>query len=97
MLALGLAFITQSRGVAIGLVCGAAATLAIGPDRLRRTLFALAALAGVAIFSGKLLSPYHAFQDGRAVTDSVVHDASTALVVLELARPSLRPLRGTAR
>jgi hypothetical protein len=82
VLSLGLAFITQSRGVAIGLVCGAAVFLAIGPDRLRRTLLALAAGAGLAIFSGSLLSPYHAFQDGRVVTDSVVHDASTALVVL---------------
>ncbi|HEY7121932.1 MAG TPA: O-antigen ligase family protein, partial [Solirubrobacterales bacterium] len=82
VLSLGLAFITQSRGVAIGLVCGAAATLIIGPDRLRRTLFALAAAAGVAIFSGPLLDPYHAFQNGQAVTDSVVHNASTALLVL---------------
>jgi hypothetical protein len=82
VLSLGLAFLTQSRGVAIGLVLGAAATLAIGPDRLRRTLFALAAAAGVAIFSGPLLDPYHAFQDGQAVTDSVVHNASTALLVL---------------
>jgi hypothetical protein len=81
-LALGLAFLTQSRGVAVGLACGAAAFLVIGPDRLRRTLFALAAAAGVAIFSGSLLSPYHAFQDGEVVTDSLVHDASTALVVL---------------
>jgi len=81
-LALGLAFLTQSRGVAVGLVCGAVAFLVIGPDRLRRTLFALAAAAGVAIFSGSLLSPYHAFQDGEVVTDSLVHDASTALVVL---------------
>jgi hypothetical protein len=84
-LALGLVFLTQSRGVAIGLVCGAAAFLAIGPDRLRRTLFALAAAAGVAIFSGPLLDPYHAFQDGQAVTDSVVNDASTALLVLTFA------------
>jgi len=82
VLCLGLAFITQSRGVAIGLVFGAAATLAIGPDRLRRILFALAAFAGVAIFSSKLLDPYHAFQNSQAVTDSVVHNASTALVVL---------------
>ncbi len=82
VLSLGLVFITQSRGVAIGLVFGAAATLAIGPDRLRRTLFALAALAGVAIFSGPLLDPYHAFQNSQAVTDSVVHNASTALLVL---------------
>jgi O-Antigen ligase len=81
-LALGLAFLTQSRGVAVGLACGAAAFLVIGPDRLRRTLFALAAAGGVAIFSGSLLSPYHAFQDGEIVTDSLVHDASTALIVL---------------
>jgi O-Antigen ligase len=84
-LSLGLAFITQSRGVAIGLVCGAIVTLVIGPDRLRRTLFALAAGAGVAIFSAPLLDPYHAFQDGQAVTDSVVHNASTALLVLTFA------------
>ena len=84
-LALGLAFLTQSRGVAIGLVCGAAATLAIGPDRLRRILFALAAGAGVAIFSGPLLNPYHAFQDGQVVTDSLVHDASSALLLLTFA------------
>jgi O-Antigen ligase len=85
VLSLGLAFLTQSRGVAIGLVLGAAVFLAIGPDRLRRTLLALAAFAGVAIFSGPMLDPYHAFQDGQAVTDSVVHNASTALVVLTLA------------
>jgi hypothetical protein len=83
-LSLGLAFLTQSRGVAIGLVCGAAATLAIGPDRLRRTLFALAAAAGVAIFSSPMLHPYHAFQNGEAVTDSVVNDASVALLVLTI-------------
>ena len=85
VLSLGLAFITQSRGVAIGLVCGAAVFLAIGPDRLRRTLFALAAAGGVAIFSASLLDPYHAFQDGQAVTDSVVDNASTALLVLTFA------------
>jgi hypothetical protein len=84
-LSLGLAFITQSRGVVIGLAFGAAATLIIGPDRLRRTLFALAAAAGVAIFSGPMLDPYHAFQDGQPVTDSVVHHASTALLVMTFA------------
>jgi O-Antigen ligase len=68
--------------VAVGLACGAVVFLLIGPDRLRRTLFALAAAGGVAIFSGSLLSPYHAFQDGEIVTDSLVHDASTALIVL---------------
>jgi hypothetical protein len=84
VLSLGLVFITQSRGVVIGLVCGAVVTLVIGPDRLRRILFALAAAAGVAIFSGPLLDPYHAFQNGQAVTDSVVHNASTALLVLSI-------------
>jgi len=83
-LSLGLAFLTQSRGVAIGLVCGAAVTLAIGPDRLRRTIFALAAAGGVAIFSGPMLHPYHAFQNGEVLTDSVVNDASVALLVLTI-------------
>ena len=85
VLSLGLAFLTQSRGVAIGLVCGAAVFLAIGPDRLRRTLFALAAAAGVAIFSSPLLDPYHAFQNGEVLTDSVVQNASNALLVLTFA------------
>jgi hypothetical protein len=84
VLSLGLAFLTQSRGVAIGLVCGAAVFLAIGPDRLRRILFALAAAAGVAIFSSPLLDPYHAFQNGEVLTDSVVRDASRALLFLTL-------------
>ncbi len=85
VLSLGLAFLTQSRGVAIGLVCGAAVFLIIGPDRLRRILFGLAAAAGVAIFSGPLLDPYHAFQDGQVLTDSVVDNASSALLVLTFA------------
>jgi O-antigen ligase len=84
-LSLGLAFLTQSRGVAIGLVCGAIVFLAIGPDRLRRILFALAAAAGVAIFSSPLLSPYDAFKDGQPVTNSVVDDASHALLLLTVA------------
>lgn len=84
-LSLGLAFLTQSRGVLIGLACGAIVFLAIGPDRLRRTLFGLAAAAGVAIVSSPLLSPYDAFKDGQAVTNSVVDDASRALLMLTLA------------
>jgi O-antigen ligase len=84
-LSLGLAFLTQSRGVAIGLVCGAIVFLAIGPDRLRRILFGLAAAAGVAIFSSPILSPYHAFQNGEAVSNSVVDDASNALLLLTFA------------
>jgi hypothetical protein len=39
----------------------------------------------VAIFSSPMLDPYHAFQNGEAVTDSVVNDASNALLVLTVA------------
>jgi hypothetical protein len=84
VLSLGLAFLTQSRGVLVGLICGAAVFLAVGPDRLRRIMLALAAAGAVAIFSSPLLSPYHAFQDGQPVTGSVVDDASTALLLLTL-------------
>jgi O-antigen ligase len=76
---------TQSRGVAIGLTLGAIVFLAIGPDRLRRAWFGLAAIAAVAIASEGLLTPYRAFQDGLAVTDSQVDDASMALTLLLIA------------
>jgi O-antigen ligase/polysaccharide polymerase Wzy-like membrane protein len=84
VLSLGLAFLTQSRGVMIGLCAGAVVFLAIGPDRLRRAWAALAAAGGVAIASGPLLAPYHAFQDGEPVTGSVVDEATTALTLLTL-------------
>ncbi len=85
VLALGLAFLTQSRGVVIGLVLGGLVSLAIGPDRIRRAWAAIAALGAVAIASGSLLAPYHAFQDGGNPTDSDVHQAAVALTVLALA------------
>ena len=59
--ALGLAFLTQSRGVLLGFCCGAAVALALGPDRLRRAWLAILAVAAVAIASGRLLAPYDAF------------------------------------
>ena len=62
-LSLSLAFLTQSRGVVIGLVLGGVVSLAIGPDRLRRAWLAIAAVAAVAVFSSGLLAPYDAFID----------------------------------
>ena len=59
MLLIGLAFLTQSRGMLIGLVCGGAVSLAIGPDRLRRAWLALRLVAAIALGSGALLAPYH--------------------------------------
>ena len=85
VLLLGLAFLTQSRGVVIGLCLGGVVSLAIGPDRVRRVWLALAAATGIAIASGSLLVPYHAFQDGQIVTSSQVEDAAEALTLVCLA------------
>jgi O-antigen ligase len=78
VLCLGLAFVTQSRGVALGLVCGGAVALALGPDRVRRAWLALFALGVVAIVSGPLLEPYDAFTAGQgpANADAISHAAS---------------------
>ena len=85
VLVLGLAFLTQSRGVLIALCVGGVVSLAIGPDRIRRVWLALAAAAGIGIASGSLLVPYHAFQDGQTVTSSQVEDAAEALTLVCLA------------
>ncbi len=84
VLVLGLAFLTQSRGVLIAICVGGIVSLAIGPDRVRRAWLALAAGGGIALASGTLLDPYHAFQDGEAVTNGQVEDAATALTVVTL-------------
>jgi O-antigen ligase len=69
-LALGLAFLTQSRGVWLGLAAGAVVMLSLGPDRVRRAWLALLALGGIGAVSGPLLAPYHAFDGGRGVVSS---------------------------
>jgi hypothetical protein len=80
---LGLAFLTQSRGVLLGLVAGGVVSLAIGPDRLRRIWLLIAAAAGVAIASGALLTPFDAFDGGNGtVTDADVRSAAVALLAL---------------
>ena len=78
----GLAFLTQARGVVLGLALGALLALGLGPDRLRRAWVALAAVGGVALLSDPLLTPYHAFTDAGDATASDVTTAVNALVLL---------------
>ncbi|HEY6551557.1 MAG TPA: O-antigen ligase family protein, partial [Solirubrobacterales bacterium] len=83
VLALGLAFLTQSRGVLLGLVAGGCVSLLIGADRVRRAWLCVAALAGVALASGALLAPFHAFDGGVGrVTEADIHSAALALLLL---------------
>jgi O-antigen ligase len=82
-LVLGLAFLTQSRGVLLGVAAGGLVSIAIGPDRVRRLWLLIAAVAGVALASGALLAPFDAFDDGAGtVADSDVRSAAVALLVL---------------
>ncbi|HEU5143129.1 MAG TPA: O-antigen ligase family protein [Solirubrobacterales bacterium] len=82
VLLLGLAFLTQSRGLLLGLAGGGVASLAIGPDRLRRAWLALAAAGAIAIASGPLLEPYHASGSGTGIAPE--SDIATAAAVLAL-------------
>jgi tetratricopeptide (TPR) repeat protein len=83
VLLLGLAFLTQSRGMLIGLVCGGAVSLAIGPDRLRRSWLAIALVVAIAAVAGGLLSPYHASGSGTGAAGAAeIRDAATTLALL---------------
>jgi O-antigen ligase len=82
VLTLGLAFLTQSRGILIGLACGAAVAFLLGPERVRRAWMALLAAAFVAGGAHWLLSPYHAFAAGSVVTDADISTAASALTAL---------------
>jgi len=79
-LMLGLAFLTQSRGVLIGLGCGALVVLALGPDRIRRLWLALLSVLLLACASPWLLRPYHAFTGTQGVASA--HDITVAAVAL---------------
>lgn len=82
-LVLGLAFLTQSRGVLIGVVLGGAVSLAIGPDRLRRAWVAIGAVAAIGVVSGTLLTPFDAFDSGAGtVTGDDIYTAATGLVLI---------------
>ncbi len=80
VLMLALAFLTQSRGVLLGLSCGGVVALALGPDRVRRIWLALLSIALVAGASPWLLRPFHAFDGG----DGVVHAGDIAVAAQAL-------------
>jgi tetratricopeptide (TPR) repeat protein len=82
VLMLGLAFLTQSRGVVIGIAAGGLVSVLIGPDRVRRSWFAIAAVAAVAVASGGLLTPFDAFDAGEVVSDADIRSAGFVLLAL---------------
>jgi hypothetical protein len=85
-LMLGLAFLTQSRGVLIGLGCGALVLAVLGPERIRRLWLAVLSVLALACASPWLLSPYHAFvHHGGVVSAGDISVAAVALSVLVLA------------
>jgi len=81
-LCLGLAFLTQSRGIVLGLAVGALVALTLGPDRVRRAWVAGLSVAGVAAAAPTLLRPYHAFTAGRLVTTHDITVAAETLAIL---------------
>ena len=81
-LALGLAFLTQARGVVLGLALGGVVAIAAGPERLSRAWLALLAVAGVAVASDSLLEPYRAFSDTGAASSADLESAVDALLAL---------------
>jgi hypothetical protein len=84
-LMLGLAFLTQSRGVLLGLGCGALVALLLGPDQVRRAWLALLSVLLLVAASPWLLRPYHAFAGGAGlVHSSDIAVAARALVLLVL-------------
>ena len=85
LLVIGLAFLTQSRGVAIGLILGGIVAMALGPDRLRRAWVALIAVGALALASDRLLTPYRAFAEGRPESPADIAPAAEALLLLVLA------------
>jgi O-antigen ligase len=83
VLLVGLAFLTQSRGMLLGLACGGIVSLAIGPDRLRRCWLAIAAAAAIALGSSALLAPYHGSGSGTgAASAGDIRHAGIALALL---------------
>ena len=83
LLMLGLAFLTQSRGVLVGLGCGGLVALALGPDRVRRVWLALLSMLLLAAAAPWLLKPYHAFAGGHGLVSAQdIAVAAHALVAL---------------
>lgn len=85
-LCLGLAFLTQSRGVVIGLIAGGLVALTLGPDRVRRAWILVLTVGAVALASPWLLGPYHAFQQNNGfVGGHMITVAAWALVIMTVA------------
>lgn len=83
VLVLGLAFLTQSRGVLLGLLVGGVVALALATERIRRAFLAVLALGGVLILSGPLLTAYRNFESGPGqVSPADVATATNALTFL---------------
>ena len=81
-LVLGLAFLTQARGVAVGLVLGGVVAIGLGPDRLRRAWAALLLIGGLALASDGLLTPFNAFTDNGEASAADISSGVDALVLL---------------
>jgi hypothetical protein len=79
-LCLGLAFLTQSRGIVLGLAVGGCVAIAVGPERVRRIWTAIVVVAGLAAASHWLLIPYRAFDGGKGYVTQ--HEIATAAVAL---------------
>jgi hypothetical protein len=77
---LGLAFLTQSRGVLVGLGAGAVVALLLGSERVRRAWLALLSVVLLVAFAAPLLTAYHAFDGDRGVVTT--HDISVAATAL---------------
>jgi hypothetical protein len=81
-LCLGLAFLTQSRGILIGLGAGGMIVLSLGPDRVRRAWTGALVIAAIAAASPWLLRPFHAFDGGHGtVTAHEIAVAGTSLAL----------------
>jgi hypothetical protein len=85
-LCLGLAFLTQSRGILVGLCAGGVVVLSAGPDRVRRAWTAAIVLAAIAATSPLLLRPFHAFDGGAGtVTRHEIAVAGAGLLLATVA------------
>jgi hypothetical protein len=85
VLCLALAFLTQSRGIVVGLAAGGVVAIALGPERVRRAWLAVLALGLLALFSKGLLTPYDAFDGGQGIVeDSDIATAARMTLLLML-------------
>ncbi len=83
VLVLGLAFLTQSRGVILGVAAGGVVALVLGTERIRRAFLAILAAGGVLMLSGPLLTAYRAFENPPGpVTPGDVATATNAVTFL---------------